>query len=329
MNAAQGATIQFGSFLGRLRCANQTYTNALALVFGVGLRPLDPALDAKRQFELDIVDAPPTDRSAADGAPKPGAENLLTLGGTPSHPTITTEVLHAALDLESTPYKVTFTVLPNELTFPALCVHFGVIVHKMLFYFDRLMLHAAAVQIGNEVCLFVGDKGAGKSTTTLSLAKAGGTVLGEDQVVLWRTNGKYIVSGSDERSRVTERTERHFFDAPLPVMARDFAGTMKKEIAMRDYFRSRPFEDCALPPTRLIFPKVTGQFELRPLKSQIGLRRMIAYNGHFQRFAGPRDQAQFLDFLARFVNTVSCWDLTLSDDLTQLNKLAEMLQQRA
>jgi hypothetical protein len=132
------------------------------------------------------------------------------------------------------------------------------------------------------------------------------------------------VSGGDDRSRVTERTERHFFPAPLAVEAKDFAGTMKKEIRMGDYFRSEPFRD--FPPRRLLFPRITGRFELRRLKSQPALLRMMAYNGHFQRFEGARDQSAFLDFLAGFIATVSCWDLTLSDDLTELEVLAEKLR---
>ena len=219
---------------------------------------------------------------------------------------------------------IRLTVLRSDVTFPALCVHFGVIIHKILFHCDRLMLHAGAVRVDDAVCLFVGDKGAGKSTSCLALARAGGTVLGEDQVVLWRSGGKFTVSGNDERSRVTERTERHFFVEPLPITPRDFAGTMKKEIAMRDYFKSEPFRD--FPPHRLLFPRVTGEFSLRRLSSQAALRRMMAYNGHFQRFAGARDQAAFLDFLAGFIASVSCWELTLGEDLSELDTLATRLR---
>jgi hypothetical protein len=166
----------------------------------------------------------------------------------------------------------------------------------------------------------VGDKGAGKSTSCLALARGGGTVLGEDQVTLSRSGGTFLVSGNDQRSRVTEHTERHFFAAPLPVAPRDFAGTMKKEIAMKDYFKSEPFRDYA--PGRLIFPKVTGTFSLVPLSSQAALRRMMGYNGHFQRFGSARDQLDFLDFLSGFVAGVSCWELTLGNDLRDLDTLA-------
>lgn len=321
MTTSSPAMLRFGSFHGRLMSARQEYTDALALVFGVGLHQLTAEQDARRHFDLVIADSSTlvadTDASAAP-------LNSLTLGGTRERPTIATDALHAELRLDRHPVDIRLTVLRSGVPFPAMCVHFGVVIHKILFHFDRLMLHAAAVQVEDEVCLFVGDKGAGKSTTCLALARAGCTVLGEDQVVLWRSGAGYLVSGGDERSRVTERTERHFFVEPLAVPARDFAGTMKKEIPMKDYFRSEPFRD--FPPRRLLFPQVTGRFELRRLKAQAALRRMMAYNGHFQRFEGARDQATFLDFLAGFIATVSCWELTLSDDLTELDTLVEKLR---
>ncbi len=321
MTAPRPALLRFGSFHGRLISGRQEYTNALSLVFGVGLHPLTPEHDATRHFDLVVVDPPDEDDAST---PRPAPENLLELGGTTQRPTIATDALHAELSLDRQPIPIRLTVLRPDTPFPALCVHFGVIIHKMLFYCDRLMLHAAAVTVDDGVCLFVGDKGAGKSTSTLALARSGGTVLGEDQVLLWRSDGAYLVSGSDERARLTERSEHHFFGEPLPVPARDFAGTMKKEIAMKDYFASAPY--CDFPPARLLFPSVSGRFGLTRIKAQVALRRLMAYNGHFQRFDGARDQAAFLDFLAGFIATVSCWDLTLSDDLSELDTLAERLR---
>ncbi len=320
MTASPRAMLRFGSLYGRLESARQEYTDALALVFGVGLHPLTHEEEAGRHFDLVIADS----STLPDGDAAGLNPNCLTLGGTPRHPTIATDALRAELSLDRQPVDIRLVVLRDDVPFPALCVHFGVIIHKILFHLDRVILHAAAVQVDGVVSLFVGDKGAGKSTTCLALARAGGTVLGEDQVILRRSGARYLVSGGDERSRVTERTERHFFSEPLAAEARDFAGTMKKEIRMGAFFRSEPFRD--FPPHRLLFPRVDGRFELRPLRAQQALRRMLAYNGHFQRFQGAQDQADFLDFLAGFVATVSCWELSLSDDLTELDSLAERLR---
>jgi len=318
MTASPPAMLRFGSLYGRLQSAQQVYTEALALVFGVGLHPLPPDREAGRHFDLTIIDDPGIVPAVNEFGLR---SNSLTLSDTPGRTTIATDVLRAELLLDRQPADIRLTVLQSGLDFAVLCVHFGVLVHKMLFLLDRVVLHAAAVELDGVVSVFVGHKGAGKSTTSLALAKAGGTVLGEDQVVLRRQGAGYVVSGGDERSRVTERTERHFFAEPLAAPARDFAGTLKKEIRMGDHFRSRPFHD--FPAHRLLFPRIAGKFELRPLKSQQALVRLLAYNGHFQRFEGGRDQAAFLDYLAGFIASVSCWDLSLSDDLHQLDRLVE------
>jgi len=312
--------LRFGSFHGRLRSARPEYLEALTQVFGVGLHPLSEAQEASRQFDLEIVPAAnPT--GGPDAAP---IRDLLTLGGPPHAPTIATDALRAELRLDRLPMEISITVLRPDQPFPELCVHFVVMIHKILFQLDRVVLHAAAVELDGQVSVFVGNKGSGKSTTCLALAKAGGTVLGEDQIVLRRSGAGYQVSGGDERSRVTERTERHFFAEPLAVPAKDFAGTMKKEIRMGDYFRSAPFQDRK--PDRLFFPTVTGSFELRPLKPQQAVRRLLAFTSHFQRFEGGRDQAAYLDLLAGFVASVSCWELSLSDDLADLDRLTGRLR---
>lgn len=320
MTASPPAMLRFGSLHGRLVSARQQYTDALDQVFGVELRPLSPDQQDPPYFELIVAES-----AAPPGGGLPAIPpDSMELGGTRERPTITTEVLRAELRLDRQPVHIRLTVLQQDMPYHDLCVHFSVVIHKIFFQLERVILHAGAVQVDGEVCIFVGDKGAGKSTTCLALARAGGTVLGEDQVIVRRSAAGYLVSGGDERSRVTERTERHFFPEPLAVQPQDFAGTMKKEIRMGDFFRSEPFQDFAA--HQLLFPRVTGRFQLRRLKAQPALLRLMAYSGRHQRFHGASDQANFLDFLAGFIATVSCWELTLSDDLTELDLLAEKLR---
>jgi hypothetical protein len=314
------ALIRFGSFQGRLSYPRLKYLEALRTVFGVGLHPL-PSDPIPAQFELCFEEAT---LPIADPHETPDPTNLIRLGGTQRSPTITTDAIRAELELDAQPVRIRLLMRQGGLPLPELCVHLGVIIHKLLFLLDRVILHAAAVRIHDTVNLFVGEKGAGKSTICLGLARAGGTVLGEDSVVLRRTARGFLVSGGDQRSRVTEQTERHFFPEPLAVPARDFAGTLKKEIRIGDFFASRPFED--FPADRLLFPRVTGKHELRRLPARTALLRLMAYNGHFQRFAGRADQERFLDLLAGFNATVSAFDLELSHDLNELGTLVEQLR---
>ena len=306
--------VRFGSFTGSLGCSRDKYLTALQNVFGVGLSR-EPA-PRHPEFELRIVDAP----APASSSPE---TNLLALGGSPLHPTITTDALRVSLALDRAPRQIRIEVLEPDLPLPPLTVHFVVVIHKLLFLLDRVVLHAAAVSLNGRTSLFVGEKGAGKSTLCLSLARAGGTVLGEDVVVLRRPATGFLVSGGDERSRLTEPTERHFFPAPLAVPARDFAGTLKKEIRRGDFIASRPYQD--VPVHRLYFPRITGTCRVGRLRAQPALLRLLAANGHFQRFAGPADQACFLGWVADFIGTVSRHELELSYDLAELDRFVATL----
>src|SRR5699024_9092648 len=125
------------------------------------------------------------------------------------------------------PTHIRVTVRRGDRSHYDLCVHLAVVFHKILFLLDRIVLHAAAVRVAGRVALFIGDRGAGKTTTALALTRAGGTVLGEDHIILRRSGDGFVVSGCDERWRVDARTERHFFDNPLPLEAADYAGRMK------------------------------------------------------------------------------------------------------
>lgn len=57
-------------------------------------------------------------------------------------------------------------------------------VPRIRAHLGELMIHAAAVSIGNDALLLVGDSGRGKSTLSASLAGNGCTLLGDDAVGL-------------------------------------------------------------------------------------------------------------------------------------------------
>lgn len=315
----QEATLRFGSLRGKFRSSRPLYSEAVSLVFGAEILPRDPERPGPERFDFSIEDGPW--ESGEAGPPLP--ENQVHLGGSLARPTIVTDALAVELSLDTAPVRIRLTVRQPDIHRDELQLFFAVVLNKILFLLDHVVLHAAAVQLHGVVQVFVGEKGAGKSTTCLGLARAGGTVLGEDHVILRRVGEGFLVSGGDERSRVTEQTERYFFPEPLPVAPRDFAGTLKKEIRMGSYFSSRPYED--FPAHRLLFPRVTTRFDLRPIKAQAALLRLLKYTGHLQRFAGPADQARFLDMLASFVATVDCYEVDLTPDLDHLARLAEAL----
>ncbi|HSE53896.1 MAG TPA: hypothetical protein VLB00_17030 [Gemmatimonadales bacterium] len=311
--------LRFGSLLGCFRSSRPLYTEEMALVFGAEILTREGRDPGGERFDLTIDDQPADLAGSAPTAPRNG----IWLGGSPGRPVVATPALWAEVFLDADPVRILVRVRQPDLIRQDLHVHFGVVVNKILFLMDHVVLHAAAVRVGDSVHVFVGEKGAGKSTVCLGLARAGGTVLGEDHVILRRAAPGYLVSGGDERSRLTERTERHFFPDSLPVPAKDFAGTPKKEIRMGDFFSSRPYQDFAA--HALHFPRVGSRLALRPLRPQVALLRLLQYTSHMQRFASPADQDRFLDFLNGFVETVRTHEIELSPELGDLDHLARAL----
>lgn len=77
-------------------------------------------------------------------------------------------------------------------------------------HLGELLLHGAAVEIGDEAVLFVGRKGQGKSTLAAAFAKAGFNILSDDVVRVRLRGKKAIVFPSFPEIRVFERDEHHY-----------------------------------------------------------------------------------------------------------------------
>jgi hypothetical protein len=267
--------------------------------------------------EFTFVEGP------AEGARPEIPADGMVLVHDPLRPELHTEALSAWVDLQGGRAKVRIQILRLDLPHFDLCVHLAVLFHKLLFLMDRVVLHGAAVQLGGKVYVFLGDKGAGKSTIALKLARSGATVLGEDHLILRRIGTRFVISGCDERSRLTRKTEEFFFDEPLDIVPADFAGTMKKEVPSSVLFRSTPYSD--VPPHYVFFPSVGERFVPERLSAKVMLLELMSATGKLQRFVDPLDRTRFLDLLASFVPSVQGYRLELSPDLGALDDLVSFL----
>jgi hypothetical protein len=313
------ALIRFGSLTARIVWSGDGRGDDLAWMFGTPL--LSPDTELAEKVELDIVFADGVaDRRSRPDIPPDG----MVLGGVPLRREIHTETVSAVIDLAADPVRVDLAIHADGIAHFDLCVHLTVVLHKVLFIVGRVVLHAAAVRLGGVTTLFLGDKGAGKTTSSLRLARAGATVLGEDHVILKRSRDGFQVSGCDERSRLDAKTERYFFPEPLAMEPRDFAGLLKKELPARDVFDSQPYIDHR--PARVFFSRVGTKFAIVPLPRRAALLRLIRAAGKLQRFVDADDYGSFLDMLSDFTRAVVAYDLELSPDLRELDRLVEFLQ---
>lgn len=220
-----------------------------------------------------------------------------------------------------------FLLIDRDRQTESLLLHsLMVVLNKILARHDRYHVHAAAVTFGDAATLFVGDKGSGKSTISLALGRAGATVFSEDHVFVRRADGRFLVSGCDRDMHLTTAAEQHFFDAPLEGRLVQRAGVTKKQIDMASVVDARPYVETEI--ESLFFPKVGGAFEIRPLEKSEASARILGPLTERHRFADRADAEQFLETISRLVESCTCWELTLSRDLSELAQLAQFLTDR-
>jgi hypothetical protein len=305
--------VRLGSLACALSSAPPRYGRMLASLFGTDLVPL-AALSGRCEVEISIRESAipfkglPTDR--------------LTISRTERGRRLETDPLTCDVHLDRTP-RIEFSVRQPDMADDRLAYHFWILTNRCLLLLDRVVLHAAAIALGESVLLFCGSKGAGKSTLSVSLATAGAVILAEDHVVVRRSGEELLVSGCSGRLRVTPQTERHFLRGRLPADAVDVPGTRKKEFQGHHLFATRPYVDCR--PHRLFFNRVGTAYGIRPLSRKEALLGLIRHTSALHRFGGPDDYADFLALLSDLSVRIPAFDLELSDRLKDLDHLARRL----
>jgi hypothetical protein len=206
---------------------------------------------------------------------------------------------------------------------PVLNVHFTVAIRRILLWLGLLYLHAGAVVRNGRASIFVGEKGAGKTTTCLRLAKEGAVLLSEDHVLVKRASTGILVSGADRLARVLPDAEAHVFDRTLPAESRDFAGVLKKEFHVGEHFRCSHFSDYLL--ERIFFLRVGEAFAIRPISETEGTLRLMTGSRSGFRFSSAGEYQSYLDFFAALTAGKQVYDVTLSRNLGDLSYLVQVL----
>lgn len=206
-------------------------------------------------------------------------------------------------------------------------VHLSFLVNYALFNSGRLYLHAGAVRYADRVSLFVGERGAGKSTVCLRLGQAGATVLSDDHVMIRQDRDRFWVSGCGELARVTEKTEGFLFNQPLDAKPNDYAGLLKKEFRIDEYFNSEPAKDYPL--DEIYFLTRGNKLTVNQISAQEATLELMTRTKSALRFNSPLEAHRYLDYFAQLAKRVpACW-LTLTSDLSDLNSLIQILSERA
>jgi hypothetical protein len=324
--------VRFGSLTVRLHADRPFWAGALVRRFRARVEPApgSPLKDIAGVEPDVILDV----RNVAGGPPAaaPAGDDALRMERSGGRVRVLSDLMTLEANLATRPARAEIAVHAHDradgVAHPDRLEHyFAVYIHKLLQLFGIVRLHGAAVELDGVAQVFLGDKGAGKSTIALALGQAGGRVLADDQIAIRRTGaGAMAVSGCDGNIRLTEPSERHFLDAPLAARPQDFAGVMKKEVALDGLVRAIPYEDR--PAGRLYFPAVGRRFGVRPIPPRAAVVRILGTIVPAHRFVDAADRLDLIRLVTDFVEPLACADLELSPDLADLGQLVEHVGRR-
>lgn len=308
-------TYRFGSLTARFAAGRALHREIVEELFRLELEPASDSPD----LELSIVDVESSARHRPSWRPsEPIVRRRLER---------ITEIHHrdatAWIDESGPRPRLLVTVVSRDRPREHVLHCVMVVLYKALFRLGAVHLHAAAVRRGREAVLLVGEKGAGKSTLCLRLGRDGATVLAEDHVVVRRRGEGFVASGCDAKMRLTEKTERYFFAAPLAVEAVDQGGVLKKQIEMTAHLPCAPFEDA--PIRRIFFPRVGEVLRARPLGGGEAFRRVLASIRDRHYLGGLEDAREMLGFFAGLLDSAELHELELSPDLDDLGRAHELV----
>lgn len=310
--------------LGRLQCrahiGDAANVEALSLIFKQALSPVPPVGDVDIDLDLRESDC---DESTASGTWPDVGRDALVVSDSGTSLRLSSEVIDAVLDRSVAPMTFVIRTRRHNLSADAFRVHLSVVLHRALLSMGMVYLHAAAVSLAGRTYLFVGEKGAGKSTLSVGLAKLGGTVLADDHVLLERSAPHYVVSGCEAMSRITAETEAYAFATPLDLPAMDFAGTMKKEFALAEHFAAMPYVAESL--AAVYFPRVGQQLTVTPWSAQRVAMDLLDRTRRSFRPQSPAEVGLLLDFWIGLSSSAAGFALELDRDLRAIERLPGLL----
>lgn len=190
--------------------------------------------------------------------------------------------------------------------------------------------HAAAVAAPHGTVLIIGDGGAGKSTSTLSLLIAGYRFLADDELFL-QVGGQQVYTRAAERVvHCTDETLRLLPGLPdaadLPLVQRGKRKKRRLEIPLPGI--ASAIDSRTAPPVRLvIFPRVVPEqrTRLEPVGSSDALRRLVLHRPkeHPAVWADAPSLEKQFSTVATLATSAVAYDLVLGADVARVPALID------
>ncbi|WP_257236864.1 hypothetical protein [Nostoc sp. 'Peltigera malacea cyanobiont' DB3992] len=197
-------------------------------------------------------------------------------------------------------------------------------------YAVLLCLHANVVAVGNYAIAIVGDKGAGKSTTTAAFAKHGYSILSDDVAVLKQKGDRFLVQPGYPRLRLWLPAihalygSEQYLERVFQPLEKRYVELTTENNASAWKFHSEPLPLAAiyiLEPrqTELIAPKI------EPISAITGLMTLMMHrSAKFLKLERDK-QARELETLNCIADTIPIRRVYRADDLTKLAEVCQLI----
>lgn len=188
-------------------------------------------------------------------------------------------------------------------------------------------LHASAVAFGNRAVAFVGDEGAGKSTTAAAFARRGHAVLSDDIVALAERDGSFVVMPAYPYLSLWPESVEMLYGPgkTLPSFSKDFEKRLLSLASDSLQFekRSLPLGEIFLLGERSTDPTAPV---LETLSPQQGLLALVA-NSYATNFLSAEMRAREFALLGRLLSVVPVRRLRPHEDPARLDRLCDLVEE--
>ncbi|MER9006302.1 MULTISPECIES: serine kinase [unclassified Mesorhizobium] len=162
------------------------------------------------------------------------------------------------------------------LAFPLLGPVMALLLHQR----GLLILHASAIAVGGKSAVFMGDKGAGKSTTASAMIRAGHRLLTDDVVALDLTDRPMIVPGFPQLKLAADAA------AAFPIRQAEIRPQVHAAIDKMQHRLHAGFAADAVPATRIYILERSDKAAITPLPGIGALPAIIKFS-YVTRFGRP------------------------------------------
>ncbi len=154
------------------------------------------------------------------------------------------------------------------LAFPLLGPVMALLLHQR----GLLILHASAIAVGGKSAVFMGDKGAGKSTTASAMIRAGHRLLTDDVVALELADRPMIVPGFPQLKLAADAA------AAIPLGQAEIRPQVHAAIDKMQHRLHGGFSADAVPATRIYILERGDKASITPLPSISALPAIIKFS---------------------------------------------------